>query len=449
LIEAPTGPRIIPEFDKWSRQFSDESFLRRFEIRDPVMSSLLDRGLIFSVPTNADLGVPDEKPIFRTVPFPSWGLCHAHQPQILARISTRCPVCRRNLEQLDCVRFIRACPNGHLDDVDWAGIIHAGANKACRETVFEWRATGSDLGSTMITCVRCKAQSSLSDIYNATWSCSGFFPENGLRDVCKERASVLLRNSSNLRVARPISTLTIPPRSSSLHNVCGLASIFPIVASQPNGTKADLLSKLQYASQTPGLIDPNSVLVVEQAPETELLEAIEDMRKHSSIQQTYQEVRQQELQALKDASAKGAPPKASKVSWDFEVDKNEVRTAQCPSGLPLRVTPVRKLRVIAVQRGYYRPVRGGAVKMVERFLVMGTNRWYPGVELRGEGIFLDLPQGAVPIREDPSGWMPEFSRTSNPAYHPIYVWWHTLAHRIITALGIDSGYSAASLRERI
>jgi hypothetical protein len=229
----------------------------------------------------------------------------------------------------------------------------------------------------------------------------------------------------------------------------GLASIFPIVASQPKWTKADLLSKLQYASQTPGLIDPNSVLVVEQAPETELLEAIEDMRKHSSIQQTYQEVRQQELQALKDASAKGAPPKASKVAWDFEVDKNEVRTVQFPSGLPLRVTPVRKLRVIAVQRGYYRPVRGGAVKMVERFLVMGTNRWYPGVELRGEGIFLDLPQGAVPIREDPSGWLPEFSRTSNPAYHPIYVWWHTLAHRIITALGIDSGYSAASLRERI
>ncbi len=33
--------------------------------------------------------------------------------------------------------------------------------------------------------------------------------------------------------------------------------------------------------------------------------------------------------------------------------------------------------------------------------------------------------------------------------HPVFVWWHTLAHRLINALSIDSGYSSAAVRERV
>jgi len=33
--------------------------------------------------------------------------------------------------------------------------------------------------------------------------------------------------------------------------------------------------------------------------------------------------------------------------------------------------------------------------------------------------------------------------------HPVFVWWHTLAHRLINALSVDSGYSSAAIRERI
>lgn len=33
--------------------------------------------------------------------------------------------------------------------------------------------------------------------------------------------------------------------------------------------------------------------------------------------------------------------------------------------------------------------------------------------------------------------------------HPVFVWWHTFAHRIINALSVDSGYSSAAIRERV
>jgi hypothetical protein len=33
--------------------------------------------------------------------------------------------------------------------------------------------------------------------------------------------------------------------------------------------------------------------------------------------------------------------------------------------------------------------------------------------------------------------------------HPVFIWWHTLSHLLMRVLSKDSGYSAASIRERI
>ena len=33
--------------------------------------------------------------------------------------------------------------------------------------------------------------------------------------------------------------------------------------------------------------------------------------------------------------------------------------------------------------------------------------------------------------------------TKEEYLHPVFVWWHTLSHRLITALSVDSGYSSA------
>ena len=38
---------------------------------------------------------------------------------------------------------------------------------------------------------------------------------------------------------------------------------------------------------------------------------------------------------------------------------------------------------------------------------------------------------------------------ANLRLHPVHVWWHTLAHRLLQSLAVDSGYSSASIRERI
>ena len=80
----------------------------------------------------------------------------------------------------------------------------------------------------------------------------------------------------------------------------------------------------------------------------------------------------------------------------------------------------------------------------------GGRRWYPGVELFGEGIFIDLdgvPAALAGPREQ--AWQQKFAADPTQTLnHPVHVWWHSLSHRLLTALSVDSGYSSTAIRER-
>ena len=51
--------------------------------------------------------------------------------------------------------------------------------------------------------------------------------------------------------------------------------------------------------------------------------------------------------------------------------------------------------------------------------------------------------------KEKESWMSAYKKTGSLNFHPLFVWWHSLSHRLITALSIDSGYSSASIRERV
>jgi hypothetical protein len=52
-------------------------------------------------------------------------------------------------------------------------------------------------------------------------------------------------------------------------------------------------------------------------------------------------------------------------------------------------------------------------------------------------------------KEDEDVWGGPISWRNGRVRHPQFVWWHTLAHSIIRMLSLVSGYSSASLRERV
>jgi hypothetical protein len=106
--------------------------------------------------------------------------------------------------------------------------------------------------------------------------------------------------------------------------------------------------------------------------------------------------------------------------------------------------------MVLVQTGYRRfdPVAGSLVSVAFQ---AGGRQWYPGVELFGEGLYVDLEDADLDVNGTRArAWTQSYqSNQQDETLHPVHVWWHTLAHRLLRALSIDSGYSSAAIRERV
>ena len=168
------------------------------------------------LPSNAELGLPESREIYATRRFPSWSLCTRHHIlyQKDAGDNKACPNCPplgdtttdKAWEQANrqAIRFVRACPAGHLDDVDWVGIIQH-KKESCRPDYLLWKGSGA-LRNIQIECPLCRASVNLGVAYGRNWGCSGRFPEresqgSGLYrpNDCQKDARIIQRGAANLR----------------------------------------------------------------------------------------------------------------------------------------------------------------------------------------------------------------------------------------------------------
>jgi hypothetical protein len=138
-------------------------------------------------------------------------------------------------------------------------------------------------------------------------------------------------------------------------------------------------------------------------------------------------------------------------------------------GLITKVVLARKLLEVRALVGFTRIDAAGAG--TDDGLGVGIapiyrNRpdWLPGIEVRGEGIFIELDEDVVAaweakpevqgraaaMAEKFAQWESERNKAEpSPFPGPRYVLLHSLAHTLIRQLSLDCGYSASSVRERI
>jgi hypothetical protein len=216
------------------------------------------------------------------------------------------------------------------------------------------------------------------------------------------------------------------------------------------------------------MLRPAVVTEINQYPEDAILNAIHDIVV-DELPATQNELRLQEFEALRYAATHGHPPQPSPTPGSppqFEVISSQVRNIIGPGGHHLRITPVNRIRVVMVQTGYRRldPLNPPVVCVYDD----GQRLWYPGVELFGEGVFIDLDPGDQPdapamhfalYGQSANTWFDawidpgSFGQQPHPdernQLHPVFIWWHILSHRLMNALSIDSGYSSAAIRERV
>src|SRR5687767_746917 len=93
IVETRSGPVVSHSMDRLFQQIGHDP--QDFEVVDDRLSHAeLDGARIVRVPTNAELGIPEDEPVYPTERFPFWALCTRHPPvQILYPVSNGCARC--------------------------------------------------------------------------------------------------------------------------------------------------------------------------------------------------------------------------------------------------------------------------------------------------------------------------------------------------------------------
>ena len=481
ILEGQGGPRIIPNADVGLFFPNSGRVPDDFEISDQRMSQgLLQGARIYRLPSNAEVRVGGNAPLYRTKPFPSWSLClgdgHGGDVGILY-IGNHCPVCgTQGRRRRESIRFVRACSAGHLDDVFWPHVVHR--NQGCNHTEwFRWHGGGGALSQVNIECPQCGQRANLGQAYGQSWACSGRYPEREflgtapLRPNCNQRAKIIQRQASNLRIPELRTLFTIPPRATRLHNLLQSSPIISALTAFGLSaiTGIDFLGNILNRLALQRLILPSVVNEILQYQWQEIREAIGDVL--SPVSTSFHDLLREEFRQLLHASRNGYPPVRPAPSSPaiFEVNPASVRAVPFEGGRSIRVTPISRLQTVTVHVGYRREIAGagaGAQAGLTSVSFQDTQnrRWYPGVRFLGEGLFLSFERDNgwhFPLQsaaseawlsagQQAAGYPNQLFRTGVPdELHPVFVWWHTFAHLLIRSISIDSGYSSAAIRERV
>lgn len=489
IIEGKNGSRLIPKLDTGLTRYLSEEFLEKNEIDDIRMSNIVKtlekdgkgRGIgLFSLPSNSSLKLKDTIGIYNTFVFPIWKICFdkKHKYPILfdSSKSEKCPVCN---EETDAhVRFICACPDGHLDEVYWNKAVHDKWDTDCTSDFFYWKVNGSSMSSIIIECPICGSKISMRDVYRMSFDCTCrnpekekpiFNPKSAVRysipdrsfNKCNNRMKVLQKQSTSLRISNTVTLLRIPKYEHPIFTLFNTQGISVAIKLYLNFAPSEELFVQTIKDNSTGVLSEEDIQIICEYIEDIGFEEFKDVfNKFDNDELTFEDAVMEEFNTLrggsycKDLLCKGEPK-----DYCFETSRGT---------FPLKITPIEKLKTVTTQIGFTRKPyikQGGENNELELNTLnySGFNlspsgkTWYPAYESVGEGIFLtsdENPISYLNLDDVADNWIknkPTFKDLSRRAgvKNPIFVWWHSFAHALIKSLSLFSGYSSTSLKERI
>ena len=472
LLDLPDHAVIVGGLEAWPRS-------RMAEIEEPRLAAKLtamtrgQRVRLYSppiAPNSASRQAPPGVTVYR---FPEWFVVREENPRSGAprtpdtRPSPRARrlVHSRNVEggrfegrDVIPTRFVRACPRGHVSDLDWRYFVHRGESRECqRQLWLDETGTGGEIGDLTVRC-ECGAHRSM---YESTQykdgvlgKCRGDRPWLGAysREECAEVSRLLIRTATNAYFPQVISTLSLPNRGTE--------------AERAVGPHYNLLQNFTVAAQI------------------ETLRQVPDVGRDLAAF-TNEEVLAA-LAALRGGGADDRPVKLVELDailsvpegyWDdVPVDPNfharrlpphVWRSTGSSAGLE-SVVQLHRLRIVSALTGFTRfeaeipDLNGEFETDVKRAAIALEPTWFPAIENRGEGVFLQLSAQAVKEwRERPAvkqrletlthGYDLWLQKRERQGVHPgaAYVLLHTLSHLVMQSLAVHAGYPASSIAERI
>lgn len=402
--------------------------------------------------------------------FPEWFV--VQRPDESGKSDTRGAVglSRRlvHLTQLDrgrferktvvATRFVRACPRGHIDDLDWRTFVHKGGTKCMGPLWLDERGQSGDLSDLIVRC-ECGMQRGLSDA--GDWNeaplgeCSGLRPWLGkyATEDCSEVSRLLIRTATNAYFSQVVRVLSIPESDTSLKEAIERSwTIFQAVDSKERLEQVGFLPDVERLRKA--------------HDDKKILRAIQAKKTDAADQRPAKQVELDAFLSAPEGFGDDVP-----VNRDYHarrLPKPYWHHSSVSDGVDA-VVQLHRLREVSALVGFTRleaaipDIDGEYETDVTRAKLDENPTWFPAVENRGEGIFLALRSDAVAkwlersgvqsrvnqLRDGHSKWVERRGKDGPPFPGGPYVLLHTLAHLLMQALALRCGYPATSIRERI
>ncbi|MCT6775906.1 DUF1998 domain-containing protein [Streptomyces sp. CS7] len=384
----------------------------------------------------------------------------------------RCGRCS-GTPQLAPMRFIQVCRNGHMSDVDWRRWAHSRPEnheqRQCQIRTLKFIATpdSSGLDALKVSCITCEAQRTLEGIGHKNGlkqtgaRCSGNQPwqtSEDEHDDCEESPRALQRGASNVYFPIVHSAIEIPA---------------------PVSVDEDARKVMEH-SLWPGLIEagesPVTEPIVKHLAENcdvsvEFVEALRQRNSRPDDSATSPMEHADEDLSIAEWSAFTSPESEKNSTSEFRVRQIGLgELKDDPNSLKLlrqsvdRVVVADRIREVRTLEGFSRYESEGRERLISVNPVSRA-QWLPAVESYGEGIFVSFDENSIRKWEsspkilqwvsgieenlEASFQVDRLREKTGPRLLPRFVMLHTLAHQFIRQLSFDSGYNAASLRERI
>ncbi|MEV7385926.1 DUF1998 domain-containing protein [Streptomyces sp. NPDC091215] len=467
------------------------------QLKTPVSSERLATRLgvtgFFAAPhTLNDRYDQPDRPGVPYVRFPGWLFCGSCRAMVrFLRENEKQgeqPVCAScaAAPRLTPMRFVRICPDGHLDDVDWWYWAHSKLapelRDACTESGHAWkarrlsfrvadRASGLEAlsvrcGATRESGKPCEAERDLLDVLGPQGGhCSGRNPWQrwDARATCGQQVHIVQRTAGNVYYPVVYSALDIPqtdeaPRAErdAAEAVLG-HGCWPLLLDALDTPRADTFRGLikedtdapdslidQLVAEATGALAPSPAGRPEPGKSGKI------------------DLSRDEWYAF-DASRLPEPTKEFAIrrgGLGLEGEKEEPWAALDAhiDGVVL----VDRLREVRALTGFRRHSPGGTLVKAD---TSGRLRWLPATEAYGEGIVLTFDEQRLTAWEnaprvrahvtgvrtdlDASFREEQLAETTGSELSPRFLLLHTVAHLLIRQLSFDSGYTTASLRERV
>lgn len=468
MVDLLHDAALVSGIDFWRAPPAKWKIIDEPRLRDKLAAKLrkaeppryLSEEGAFRMPPDGDENEPTWVRGIDALEFPEWFVCQ--NPACRALVGARSLERKRDRYYHDCtrkgfecvpVRFVSACPSGHIDEFPWVWFTHKDDDGSCRAPALRLsEGPTGDFGSIVVSCLSCGSSRKLVDAKDPEGNpfCRGKRPwlgPEGDEEKCTERQRLLVRTASNSYFSQVESALSIPETGPNVFDA--VRSVWDVLQAASDATLSALL-------QVPKVNE-----AVGKFSEMEILETVQAIKENKRPPR--EALRTAEYKEFLQAPIEQAGDLPSKEEKFFA----RTRSGDPPVGIA-QVVLAHKLREVRAQVGFTRleaasPNLQGEFDIGVRTAQIGlTSDWLPAVEILGEGVFIRLDEEAVcewedrdAVQERGRELMRAFDiemegRDDAPDFPGMrFYLLHSLSHLLITAVSLECGYSASAIRERI